>query len=402
MAKKTNFEVNGKQYYRVTRTIGKRADGSSIRKTFYGTGINEANSKADEYMNSINKGMNTDFKDLDINTLCDIWLYDIKIKDSTFKPGSFSKYEGIYRNYIKDSEIGHLKVYTCKTINIQKYYNKLSENRKSESQIRNLNKVLKGAFKYAVQEGYSLKNPCDFVSIPKLEIQEFDEIQDENDDDNYFSIDDIEKIISECNKRINNKDTDYLPYLILFSIGSGLREAEATGLQKKYFEEYMVHVKKELAKIKKFKNKECAGYEYKLITPKTPSSIRNVDIASYLYDIISNYIETIVKNTYQKNNKDFNSSSLIFVNSSCGIIEQSNLRKKWEAFLADINVEYRKWHKLRAAFASLLFLCGADIKTVQELLGHADINTTSKIYLYIFPETKKDAVNRLNEKLKLH
>lgn len=45
MAKKTNFEVNGKQYYRVTRTIGKKADGTPIRKTFYGSGINEANKK---------------------------------------------------------------------------------------------------------------------------------------------------------------------------------------------------------------------------------------------------------------------------------------------------------------------------------------------------------------------
>lgn len=55
MAKKTNFEVNGQQYYRVTRTIGKKSDGTPLRKTFYGAGINEANQKADEYMESINK-----------------------------------------------------------------------------------------------------------------------------------------------------------------------------------------------------------------------------------------------------------------------------------------------------------------------------------------------------------
>lgn len=55
MAKKTNFKVNGKEYYRVTRTIGKKADGTLIRKPFYGSGINEANQKADEYMESINK-----------------------------------------------------------------------------------------------------------------------------------------------------------------------------------------------------------------------------------------------------------------------------------------------------------------------------------------------------------
>lgn len=55
MAKKTNFEVNGKEYYRVTKTIGKKSDGTPLRKTFYGSGINEANKKADAYMESINK-----------------------------------------------------------------------------------------------------------------------------------------------------------------------------------------------------------------------------------------------------------------------------------------------------------------------------------------------------------
>lgn len=55
MAKKTNFEVNGKEYFRVTKTIGKKSDGTPLRKTFYGSGINEANQKANEYMESINK-----------------------------------------------------------------------------------------------------------------------------------------------------------------------------------------------------------------------------------------------------------------------------------------------------------------------------------------------------------
>ena len=48
MAKKTNFKSNGNEYFRVSRTIGHRADGTPIRKQFYGAGIKEANQKADE------------------------------------------------------------------------------------------------------------------------------------------------------------------------------------------------------------------------------------------------------------------------------------------------------------------------------------------------------------------
>ena len=40
MAKKTNFAVNGKKYFKVSRTVGRKADGTAIRKVFYGTGNN--------------------------------------------------------------------------------------------------------------------------------------------------------------------------------------------------------------------------------------------------------------------------------------------------------------------------------------------------------------------------
>ena len=53
MAKKTNFEVNGKKYFRTTKTVGHKSDGTAIRKAFYGSGVNEANQKADEDRKSV-------------------------------------------------------------------------------------------------------------------------------------------------------------------------------------------------------------------------------------------------------------------------------------------------------------------------------------------------------------
>ena len=47
MAKKTNYSKNGKEYYRLTKTIGKKADGTPIKKEFYGSCKAEAEEKAD-------------------------------------------------------------------------------------------------------------------------------------------------------------------------------------------------------------------------------------------------------------------------------------------------------------------------------------------------------------------
>ena len=97
MAKKTNFEVNGNKYYRVTRTVGHRPNGNPIRKTFYGTGINEAIEKADKYMQKIESGLINDFDKVTLNTLMNKWIYNIKKYDD-IKPSTYESYEGIYRN----------------------------------------------------------------------------------------------------------------------------------------------------------------------------------------------------------------------------------------------------------------------------------------------------------------
>lgn len=185
MAKKTNFEVNGKKYYRVTRVIGHKANGDPVRKTFYGKGINEANEKADEYMNKMENGFSTEFEKITVETCLKKWLFSVKrIK---VKPATFVAYESNYRLYITNSDLGTMYVKDVKKIHIQEFYNDLFENGKSTEKIKAIHKLLHSFFEYTVEEGYLLKNPCHKAIIPKNTL-----IKHEDKKIDCFSVDEIE------------------------------------------------------------------------------------------------------------------------------------------------------------------------------------------------------------------
>lgn len=187
MAKKTNFEVNGTKYFRVTRTVGHKTDGTPIRKTFYGTGINEANQKADKYMNKIKSGFSSEFEKTTVEAYLKKWLFSVKrIK---VKPAAFVTYESNYRLYIKNSKLGILYMKDVKKIHIQEFYNDLFEKGKSTEKIKAIHKLLHSFFEYAVDEGYLLKNPCHKVVIPKNTI-----VKNENKKIDCFSVDEINDI----------------------------------------------------------------------------------------------------------------------------------------------------------------------------------------------------------------
>jgi len=53
MAKKYNCEKNGIPYFRKTKTVGHRADGTAVKKEFYGDGEKDCDKQIEEYMDKI-------------------------------------------------------------------------------------------------------------------------------------------------------------------------------------------------------------------------------------------------------------------------------------------------------------------------------------------------------------
>lgn len=371
MAKNYNCTRNGKQYFKITRTIGHKADGTPIKKVFYGDGEKDAKKKVNEYLHNLKSGLITNYENITLYELMNKWLFNIKLNE--LKPSSFQSYEGIFRNYIKDSELAGAKLYTLKSMQIQEYYNKLGKD-KTYSQINKLNKLLKSFFIYAVNEGYMLKNPCSNVSIPNKEQSR----AKKEDAFEYFN----EKEIKQLKKAFKGNKFENL---ILLALGTGLRQGELLALkwENVNLDEKYLEVKESIKKVYVFDSDGNKELRTMLQTPKTINSIRRVDLPSKTVEMLSNMDQ---------------STTFVFEDNNGQPFSVKTLFGNWKRVLTDNKIPYKKFHSLRHTYATMLLTKGVDLKTVQDLMGHSDI-TITQIYLHVLPKTKSDAVNKLNKLL---
>ncbi len=385
MAVKTNYKKNGKEYYRVTATIGKKSNGNSIRKEFYGKNKKEAEQKRDEYLRNIANGLNTDYKSTKLVPLMELWLFEIIKPSNKVKESTFERYESIFRNYIKTAPFAYYKLNDIKSIMIQKYYNTLFEKGKSSNIIREINLKLNSFFVHAVNQGYMLKNPTEKkrITIPGLSEKKKREIET-------FSDDEIEII--------KNKAENYkYGMLILLALGTGMRQGELLGLKWKYidFIQKTVTVKYTLKDITEINRNGKRNYKIKLQTPKTNSSLRTIPIPTTLINKLKQY-KTREKEKYLKNGISFTNDSFVFTGFMCQPLCRNVITGSFKRFLVKNNITVYNFHSLRHTYATQLFKVGVELLTVSKLLGHTNLETT-KVYTHISEEQKKIAANKLNK-----
>ena len=164
-----------------------------------------------------------------------------------------------------------------------------------------------------------------------------------------------------------------------------MRRGEILGLQTKFvdLENKEIKVRSTLERINVYDNAgNLVGSKLELTDPKSASSVRNIPLPDFIIPILKKYA---------------NGDSIFFESLENNYIDPRNLLRAWERFLQRNDIEYLKFHALRHTYASLLFRKGANIKEVQKLLGHSDLNTTEKIYISVTHDDIKNSVSNIND-----
>jgi len=120
-------------------------------------------------------------------------------------------------------------------------------------------------------------------------------------------------------------------------------------------------------------------------TPKSLKSVRKIPLPAFLVDLVVTY-------------RPFPEDETCYIMSGNNVpMDPRSFQKLFKNILNEANLQERKFHTLRHTFATRALELGIDIKTVSEILGHANVSTTLNIYAHSLVEHKKAAIKKFND-----
>ena len=213
---------------------------------------------------------------------------------------------------------------------------------------------IKGFFSFLLEDELREDNPSALLETPKLGLYLPDTL----------SLEEIEKLISATEENTDLAKRNRCMIEVLY--GCGLRVSELTELQ-----------------ISNINFKE----NYLKIQGKG-DKVRFVPLADYTADFIKNYINNI--RSKQKINPKH--SDILFLNSRGAQISRQMVFLIIKDIVRKAGIQKNiSPHTFRHSFATHLLQNGADLRFIQEMLGHSSI-TTTEIYTHLNTEELHETI----------
>jgi len=290
-------------------------------------------------------------------------------------------YKDIIENHIKPN-LGIYKLKSLHPATLQKFFNGKYLQGYSKNSLKNFFGVLSKALKMAVYPYQFIKeNPMQYVELPKVE-----EKKKDKDDLKIITIEEFNRII----ERFPEGSSFYIPCQIAFH--TGMRAGEVCALTWD-----CVDLKEKVIKVEKTLIGKGKGI-WELASPKTKSSYRTIAIGDTLVNILKKHKKSQIENRlrYGKYYKDFN---FVCTKENGELVTTDSLKYLSRVVNYELGIDFN-FHSFRHTHATMLLEAGANIKDIQERLGHSRITTTIDTYSHVTKKMKLDTVNILENIIK--
>ncbi len=288
------------------------------------------------------------------------------LKDSTR-----IKYQYLYKNYL-EPELGDLRLCELSEDRIKCLVARLfSSGGKdgtgiSGKTISDAIRLLKNVLRFASFRNYPVDNSALEVTVrttsKPLKI---------------LSMQEQKKLIDYIQKNPINSNLG-----ILLSLFTGIRIGELCALKWKdiNLSEHTIHIQRTMQRLKS--DDIDSRTQIIVSRPKSISSERDIPFP----DIVSR----LLKHTYDPD-------CCFLTGSSNSFVEPRTLQYRFNSVLKQCGIQHVSFHTLRHTFATRCVEIGFDLKSLSEILGHANVNITLNRYVHPSFDIKAQNMQRLSE-----
>lgn len=308
-------------------------------------------------------------QDIKFNQLLDEWLI---YKKTQVKESTYCRYIFLIDKHIRN-ELGELILSEITYQDIERF---------------TIQKLKKGKLQY--QGGLSPKTVTSILSIIKLSLSFGRERQYQCP---LFSIplphqknSDIQILTLVQQRKLESYLFDHLNEIhigILISLYMGLRIGEVCALRWSDFDfdSGLLYVQRTIMRINDIQDNKRKT-KIVIERPKTQCSIRIIPIPDFLLDILKSFYRE--KNNY-------------VITGNRSYIEPRGYYRKYKQVLSVCQLDQFNYHALRHTFATRCIENNFDVKSLSEILGHADVSTTMQRYVHPSLALKQKHMNKLNK-----
>ncbi|NMA50487.1 MAG: site-specific integrase [Mollicutes bacterium] len=330
---------------------------------------------------------------------------------NNLKYNTINTYEIIIRKYLKPF-IGRYKLSTITSVALNNFMNNIVNNyNHSRNYYKNILKVLKGSFRDACNlYGFIKYNPALTLRLPKIE-------QYSEDVKHVYTEEEIKLIL----ERFKDNITFICAFLTAYFTGLRTGEVFAITWDDIDLKEGIISVKNSVYD----KPKDYKGRWY-LGTTKTKTGVRKIYIGNILKEVLKSYkkrqeyLKEIYGSQYKyyylediendngkviekrivltEANKEI--INLIFTKDDGTYVGTDITKYPYKVIHNELEIKKCRFYDLRGTFATKLASNGALMQDVSDLMGHTDPTITQKYYISSNEDSKKEAINNLDETLK--
>lgn len=318
------------------------------------------------------------------------------------KDNTFQNYKYMYTQFVEQN-FGCSKIADLKRTDVRTFYNHLADAQHLKtSTIDSIHTVLHQVLELGVEDDYLRYNPSDNAMKELKKAHNADSVKKR-------ALTVPEQDLFEAFLQKQGQYNRWYPIFIVM-LWTGMRVGEITGLRwcDIDLENEMVSINHTLVYYSRGKEKGCS---FAINTPKTEAGKRTIPMVPKVkeaFRLEKKYQEEckLKCNVVVDGYTDF-----IFINRFGGVQHQGTLNKALRRIIRDCNYEVLDKeknkdtitlppfsnHSLRHTFTTRMCEAGVNIKAMQDILGHADAETTMNIYAEATKDLKRAELNNFIE-----